>query len=162
MLRNVGVTDGFRRKKYSARKRREPLRYAHVHDPVGRTFLLYVSFMGEQLVGGHVDGVNMTRRFKEAGITDKVLHAAVVAKLPAYPAYYAEKAGRELTPNTTMQRWRMKATYTNGKAGQGGTPAQSREHYTASPRLRPYVARVEAAFRSGAVLTLEQMRELGT
>jgi hypothetical protein len=162
MRGNRGVEEGFRRIKYpDTRKGRAPLNYSHVNDPIGRVWLLFILFECEKMTA-HSDANIIDRDHKGAGISKDALKRAIDLRCPSYPDYYLEKTGRTLRANIYYLRWYNKVPYTNGKKGKGGTPAQSREHYTASSNLRPLVPTVEAVFRSGEILTLEKMKKLGT
>lgn len=161
MLKNTRVKEGFRKRKYpSNRKSREPVIYQHVDDPAGRVWIIFVCLIGEALLGfGNAHLID--RKFKEAGLTKEALRATVDLRLPDYPLYYEEKAKRPINDNIYYQRFHKKEVYTNGPTGKGGTPGQSREHYTVSDKLRPVFPQVVEAFMSGKTLTLEKMMELG-
>lgn len=163
MLRNTEVKEGFRRSKYpETRKPRKPIKYQHISDPAGRTFLLIVAFTGEEMTG-HSPAHIIDRNFKAAGLNANRLFETVTRLAPDYVAYYAKKSGRVLTKDVVYDRWHKKAAYSNGPTGTRGQsrPAPSHEHYLYSKRLRACVPKVEAAFRAGVPLTLAQMQELG-
>jgi hypothetical protein len=164
MRSNAKVKEGYHRRAYPEnRLSRGPVTYQHINDPAGRTFLIYVQMVGDQLTEG-TSAYIFDRDFVGAGLGKQKLFDAVVARLPFYPTYYRQVSGRDLTPLIVYKRWHNKVVYTNGKTGTKGQnkPAQSREHYSSSERLRRCVPAVEEAFRRGGRLTLQQMRELGT
>lgn len=161
MRSNVKIEEGFKKRRYPERKKRSPIFYQHVLDPVGRVWCIYVLLMAEELMA-YTEGHMFDRQFKRAGLTRDLLHARVLERVPAYEDYYLMKTGNPLTPNITYDRWHKKSAYANGEKGKGGIPSQSHEHYSRSEKLRPLVPAVEEAFRSGRTLTLEEMRKLGT
>jgi hypothetical protein len=162
-LKNTDVHEGYRRRSYPEnRARRESSSFRHVDYPEGRTFAIMVQMMVEQMTGGATAHV-IDRDFKGAGIDKDKLFRDVVARMPEYNAFYRRHTGKDLTPHIVYMRWYHKAVYTNGKPGTRGKnkPAQSREHYTCSVKLRPHYPVVEQALRSGEILTLAMMASLG-
>jgi hypothetical protein len=163
MRNNTGVTDGYAPRAYPTdRKPREAVRVQHINTPEGRVFLIYVTMIGDALLGG-TDAHLMTRQFKENGLIADELFREVNARLPEYASLYRQLTGKPLTKQICYNRWYMKSVYTNGPKGTHGKgrPGQSPEHYTKSKRLRPCVPDVEAAFRAGKPITLLDMAKLG-
>lgn len=167
MKHQLGVRDGFKPRKTSdkPRKPRAPLKYQHIDDPAGRTFLLVNSMVAARIVGGWdvMKTLLITRKFAKARLTAKRLHDEVVAHLPDYPGHYEKLAGRKFSPNVCYHRAHKKELYTNSKTGKGaGEGACSRESIFRSPVLRARFENVERRLGEGSVaIPLQDMVELG-
>lgn len=109
----------------------------------GRTVKVLAILIGEDCVGRAAAG---DRRFRETGLTPEWITEQVVALCPWFPKKYKEVTGLELKPNILYSRWH-KSVYKTGPKGKSRVSGDSPEHPLNHPRLRPILAKVEAAWK---------------
>ncbi len=155
------LQDRMKRREYPAERRtRSTSGYHHVHDPVGRTWSIFVQLIGEELAGESEDHL-FHRKFAAIGVTEENIGFESQRRCPAYGDYYLQKTGVTLTAHIAYDRWHKSVVYSNGETGRGGKGARSPLHYTNNALLRVVFPKVQFAYKSGLILTLDQMAALG-
>jgi hypothetical protein len=100
----------------------------------------------EDLLGPQRDKAIRERTFKKCGASPTRISRLLVERNPWVPLRYEELRGVPYTHKILGHRSHKSCVYENGKPGYSGTAGLSREHYSKSPAMRPYLDAMEALY----------------
>lgn len=151
-MESHGITyEGFKRRPQKKRKPRNIKPFPWVRDPYGIVGKVLLGLVADK--HSHARDVVVTRKFKNNGVTDRLLYEYITKLMPWFADYYEEYTGRKLTPSIVYDRFHKQVYEYKDKT----RAVISNEDFHKDPKLRPWISVVDDWYIKGRPISKEQI-----